>query len=172
MPQIANTALKRYGHAEDIAAMVAFVAGPDATYITGASLTVDGGTKRREGSAMDHPARRRAVAHWASPSLTPDGEDPMNLYHASGSPNSRRVRFSSSEGWGSIWCPSTWAQRTVLREPNAHQSRVVVPTLVLDDGTAIGEVTRNHAIFSTRPIRKLPLPRQHAEGKKPFVAMW
>jgi 3-oxoacyl-[acyl-carrier protein] reductase len=43
-PQIANTALKRYGHVEDIAAMVAFVAGPSADYITGASLTVDGGT--------------------------------------------------------------------------------------------------------------------------------
>lgn len=43
-PQIANTALKRYGHVEDIAAMVAFLAGPDASYITGASLTVDGGT--------------------------------------------------------------------------------------------------------------------------------
>jgi 3-oxoacyl-[acyl-carrier protein] reductase len=43
-PQIANTALKRYGHVEDIAAMVAFVAGPEADYITGASLTVDGGT--------------------------------------------------------------------------------------------------------------------------------
>jgi 3-oxoacyl-[acyl-carrier protein] reductase len=43
-PQVANTALKRYGHVEDIAAMVAFVAGPEASYITGASLTVDGGT--------------------------------------------------------------------------------------------------------------------------------
>lgn len=43
-PQIANTALKRYGHVDDIAAMVAFIAGPDAGYITGASLTVDGGT--------------------------------------------------------------------------------------------------------------------------------
>jgi 3-oxoacyl-[acyl-carrier protein] reductase len=43
-PQIANTALKRYGHVEDIAAIVAFVAGPEADYITGASLTVDGGT--------------------------------------------------------------------------------------------------------------------------------
>ena len=43
-PQIANTALKRYGSVEDIAAMVAFVAGPEAGYITGASLTVDGGT--------------------------------------------------------------------------------------------------------------------------------
>jgi len=43
-PQIANTALKRYGHVEDVAALVAFVASPDASYITGASLTVDGGT--------------------------------------------------------------------------------------------------------------------------------
>ena len=43
-PQIANTALKRYGHVNDVAAMVAFVAGPEAGYITGASLTVDGGT--------------------------------------------------------------------------------------------------------------------------------
>jgi 3-oxoacyl-[acyl-carrier protein] reductase len=43
-PQIANTALKRYGHVADIAAMVAFVAGPEAGYVTGTSLTVDGGT--------------------------------------------------------------------------------------------------------------------------------
>lgn len=43
-PQIANTALKRYGHVNDVAALVAFVAGPEASYITGASLTVDGGT--------------------------------------------------------------------------------------------------------------------------------
>jgi 3-oxoacyl-[acyl-carrier protein] reductase len=43
-PQIANTALKRYGHVDEIAALVAFVAGPEASYITGANLTVDGGT--------------------------------------------------------------------------------------------------------------------------------
>ena len=43
IPQKAATALKRYGQADDIAAMVAFVAGPDASYITGANLTVDGG---------------------------------------------------------------------------------------------------------------------------------
>lgn len=43
-PQVENTALKRYGHVDDIAAMVAFVAGPEASYVTGASLTVDGGT--------------------------------------------------------------------------------------------------------------------------------
>ena len=43
-PQIAVTALKRYGHVEEVAALVAFVAGPEAVYITGANLTVDGGT--------------------------------------------------------------------------------------------------------------------------------
>jgi len=43
-PQIANTALKRYGRVEDVAALVAFVASPEASYITGTSLTVDGGT--------------------------------------------------------------------------------------------------------------------------------
>jgi 3-oxoacyl-[acyl-carrier protein] reductase len=44
VPQKANTALNRYGSVDDIAALVAFVAGPEASYITGASLTVDGGT--------------------------------------------------------------------------------------------------------------------------------
>jgi 3-oxoacyl-[acyl-carrier protein] reductase len=43
-PQVANTALKRYGHVREVAALVAFVAGPEASYITGANLTVDGGT--------------------------------------------------------------------------------------------------------------------------------
>ena len=44
VPQKANTALKRYGSVDDVAALVAFVVGPEAAYITGASLTVDGGT--------------------------------------------------------------------------------------------------------------------------------
>ncbi|KTD55566.1 acetyoacetyl CoA reductase [Legionella santicrucis] len=43
VPQKAVTALNRYGSVDDIAAMVAFVAGPEASYITGANLTVDGG---------------------------------------------------------------------------------------------------------------------------------
>lgn len=42
-PQKAVTTLDRYGSVEEIAAMVAFVAGPKSSYITGASLTVDGG---------------------------------------------------------------------------------------------------------------------------------
>jgi len=36
-------ALGRYGQPEDIAAAVAFLSGPDASYITGATLNVDGG---------------------------------------------------------------------------------------------------------------------------------
>jgi 3-oxoacyl-[acyl-carrier protein] reductase len=43
VPQKAATALDRYGHVDEIAALVAFVAGPESSYITGANLTVDGG---------------------------------------------------------------------------------------------------------------------------------
>jgi 3-oxoacyl-[acyl-carrier protein] reductase len=43
VPQKAATALDRYGMVDEVAAMVAFVAGPESSYITGANLTVDGG---------------------------------------------------------------------------------------------------------------------------------
>jgi 3-oxoacyl-[acyl-carrier protein] reductase len=43
-PQKAVTALKRYGLVEEVAALVAFIASPEAAYITGTNLTVDGGT--------------------------------------------------------------------------------------------------------------------------------
>ena len=36
-------ALPRYGSADEVAAMVAYLAGPEAGYVTGASLTIDGG---------------------------------------------------------------------------------------------------------------------------------
>jgi 3-oxoacyl-[acyl-carrier protein] reductase len=44
VPQKAATALDRYGSVDEVAALVAFVAGPESSYITGANLTVDGGT--------------------------------------------------------------------------------------------------------------------------------
>ena len=36
-------AVQRYGHADEIAGLVAYLAGPEAGFITGASLTIDGG---------------------------------------------------------------------------------------------------------------------------------
>ena len=42
--QKAMIPLNRYGHVDDVAALVAFVAGPEASFINGANLTVDGGT--------------------------------------------------------------------------------------------------------------------------------
>ncbi len=36
-------ALPRYGTVAEIAAMIAYLAGPKAGYVTGASLTIDGG---------------------------------------------------------------------------------------------------------------------------------
>ena len=44
VPQKAMTALNRYGTVDEVAALVAFIAGPESSYITGANLTVDGGT--------------------------------------------------------------------------------------------------------------------------------
>src|SRR5881275_716349 len=44
VPQKAATALDRYGRVDEVAALVAFIAGPESSYITGANLTVDGGT--------------------------------------------------------------------------------------------------------------------------------
>jgi 3-oxoacyl-[acyl-carrier protein] reductase len=43
VPQKAATALDRFGHVDEVAALVAFVAGPESSYVTGANLTVDGG---------------------------------------------------------------------------------------------------------------------------------
>ena len=41
--QRSRTALGRYGRPEEVAAAVAFLAGPAAGYITGTTLNVDGG---------------------------------------------------------------------------------------------------------------------------------
>jgi len=41
--QKAAVPLERYGRTDEVAALVAFVAGPESSYINGANLTVDGG---------------------------------------------------------------------------------------------------------------------------------
>jgi NAD(P)-dependent dehydrogenase (short-subunit alcohol dehydrogenase family) len=45
------TALRRFGEPDEIAAAIAFLAGPDASFITGASLLVDGGWSAAKASA-------------------------------------------------------------------------------------------------------------------------
>jgi len=40
---VARTALRRLGQPEDIAAVVAFLAGPDSGWISGQNLSADGG---------------------------------------------------------------------------------------------------------------------------------
>ncbi|HXW62881.1 MAG TPA: 3-oxoacyl-ACP reductase family protein [Candidatus Acidoferrales bacterium] len=42
--QKAATALNRYGRVDEVAALVSFIASPESSYMTGANLTVDGGT--------------------------------------------------------------------------------------------------------------------------------
>jgi 3-oxoacyl-[acyl-carrier protein] reductase len=44
VPQKAATGLNRYGTVDEVSSLVAFVASPEASYITGTNLTVDGGT--------------------------------------------------------------------------------------------------------------------------------
>lgn len=36
-------AIRRYGHVDEVAGLVAYLAGPEAGYVTGAALTIDGG---------------------------------------------------------------------------------------------------------------------------------
>src|ERR1700682_3508030 len=43
VPQKAAVPLDRFGHVDEVAALVAFVAGPESSFINGANLTVDGG---------------------------------------------------------------------------------------------------------------------------------
>jgi glutathione S-transferase len=66
----------------------------------------------------------------------------MKLYHSTSSPNSRRVRMLLAEKGLTIpWVPVDLGQGEQHADAyRAINPRRVVPTLVLDDGTAIGEV--------------------------------
>ena len=59
------TALGRYGTADEVAAAVAFLAGPSSGYITGTTLTVDGRLQRLVdlGKTMSVSARRDASGY-------------------------------------------------------------------------------------------------------------
>ena len=47
-----NTPLGRFGRPDDIAALVRFLVGPEATWLTGQNITVDGGQSLRRGPSL------------------------------------------------------------------------------------------------------------------------
>ena len=98
--------------------------------------------------------------------------DALKLYHAAGSPNSRRVRiFAAEKDIALTLLPvdlATGDQRlTAYGKINARQ---MVPTLMLEDGTAIGEVPAIwRYLEETHPAK--PLLGTTAK-EKALVTMW
>jgi NAD(P)-dependent dehydrogenase (short-subunit alcohol dehydrogenase family) len=64
-----NTPLARVGNADEIAAVVDFVCGPDASYITGTDILVDGGTI----ASMRVHAPEKIRERWDNPWMIPTG---------------------------------------------------------------------------------------------------
>ena len=62
-PRVANNPLGFIGEPEDQSAVIAFLAGPDARYITGADIVVDGGarTQLMVSAGLGDPLNRRTV---------------------------------------------------------------------------------------------------------------
>jgi Glutathione S-transferase, N-terminal domain len=83
--------------------------------------------------------------------------DTLKLYHSTASPNSRRVRIFLAEK--DLKVPLVAVDLGKGEQHSASyraiNPRRVVPTLVLDDGTAIGEVPPSCAT-STRLFPKSP----------------
>lgn len=96
----------------------------------------------------------------------------MKLYQANGSPNSRRVRiYLAEKGISMPIVPVDLAAREQFSSAYAQiNPRRVVPTLVLDDGTAIGEVPA--ILRYLEEIHPAP-PLLGATAKtKALVTMW
>ena len=84
----AHVPLRRIAEPEDVANVIAFLAGPDAAYVTGVNLVVDGGVQTVV--AADDPRARRRLSHrvghhpveeepTGSPSTSPGGVAPQPL---------------------------------------------------------------------------------------------
>ena len=98
--------------------------------------------------------------------------DKIKLYQSSGSPNSRRVRiFLAEKGLSIPQVPVDLGKGEQHSDVyRAINPRRVVPTLVLEDGTAIGEVPAIcRYIEETHPMP--PLLGETAK-EKAEVAMW
>ena len=59
-----NMPIRRLGRPEDVAAAVGFLSGPDATWITGVNLSVDGGHHLRRSPRFDGYVRREYGPDW------------------------------------------------------------------------------------------------------------
>ncbi len=93
----------------------------------------------------------------------------LSLYHAPASPNSRRVRIFLAEKGISV--PVDLGQGEQHGEAyRTINPRRVVPTLVLEDGTAIGEVPAICRYFEEANPNPPLLGATPKE--KPLVTMW
>jgi glutathione S-transferase len=96
----------------------------------------------------------------------------MKLYQANSSPNSRRVRiYLAEKGISMPIVPVDLAAKEQFSEPYAEiNPRRVVPTLLLDDGTAIGEVPA--ILRYIEEIHPAPPLLGSTAKAKALVTMW
>ena len=120
------------------------------------------------------------IARWQQQKMRLPMSNELKLYHSAASPNSRRVRiFLAEKGIAIPLVPVDLAQGE--QRSDAYSAinprrvvptlvRRVVPTLVLEDGTAIGEVPAIwrylEEVYPTQPLLG-STPKEKA-----LVAMW